>query len=99
MRLLLRSVRCFDHHDGVVHHESGDMVNAIRSGYSGYIQRYITPNVPTSDSGTATLGITVARRFRRKRNMTSTTSPMREHQLKLDILNRTRMVSVRSVRI
>ena len=39
-----------------------------------YPSRYITPNVPTSESGTATLGITVADRFLKKRNMTITTS-------------------------
>ena len=37
---------------------------------------YITANVPTSDSGTATLGMMVADRLRRNRKMTITTSPM-----------------------
>ncbi len=36
--------------------------------------RYMTPNVPTSDSGTATLGITVADRLRRNTKITITTS-------------------------
>ena len=36
--------------------------------------RYITPNVPISDTGTATLGISVARALRRNRNTTRTTS-------------------------
>ncbi len=37
---------------------------------------YITAKVPISDSGTATLGMMVAERLRRKRKMTMTTSPM-----------------------
>ena len=54
-----------------------EMVSAIRVRlFRLYPSRYITPKVPTSDSGTATLGITVAERFRRKRKMTITTSPM-----------------------
>ena len=36
--------------------------------------RYITPNVPTSDSGTATLGMNVAATLRRNRKITITTS-------------------------
>ena len=36
--------------------------------------RYMTPKVPISDTGTATLGISVARPLRRNRNTTSTTS-------------------------
>ena len=36
--------------------------------------RYMTPNVPTSESGTATAGIIVAAALRRKRKITSTTS-------------------------
>ena len=39
-----------------------------------YPRRYITPNVPTSDKGTATLGITVPDAVRRKRKITKTTS-------------------------
>ena len=34
----------------------------------------MTANVPTSDTGSARLGMTVAGRFRRKRKMTRTTS-------------------------
>ena len=37
---------------------------------------YIAANVPTSESGTATLGIIVAYKLRRNRKMTSTTRPM-----------------------
>jgi hypothetical protein len=36
--------------------------------------RYMTPNVPTSDNGTAMLGMMVAEALRRKKKMTSTTS-------------------------
>ncbi|CAH0291699.1 hypothetical protein SRABI106_03529 [Rahnella aquatilis] len=36
--------------------------------------RYITPKVPTSESGTATLGISVAATLRRNRKVTITTS-------------------------
>ena len=42
-----------------------------------YPQRYITPNVPSSDTGTATLGMRVARTFRRNRKTTRITSPTR----------------------
>ena len=38
--------------------------------------RYISPNAPTSDKGTAMLGINVAARFRRKMNITMTTRPI-----------------------
>ena len=34
------------------------------------------PNVPTSDTGTTTPGISVARQSRRKRKTTSTTRPI-----------------------
>ena len=36
--------------------------------------RYITPSVPTSESGTATLGMIVARTFRRNKKIAITTS-------------------------
>ena len=39
-------------------------------------EAFDTPKVPTIDSGTATLGITVAEKLRRKRKMTITTSAM-----------------------
>ena len=39
-----------------------EIVKAIKERLSSeYPHRYITPNVPTRESGTATLGITVAR--------------------------------------
>ena len=46
-------------------------------------QRYMTPNVPINDTGTATLGISAARALRRNRNTTRITSD-------------TAMISVRS---
>ena len=39
----------------------------------------MTANVPTSDSGTATAGMTVAATFRRNTKMTSTTRPTVRH--------------------
>ncbi len=35
---------------------------------------YISANAPTSDTGIVTIGMTVARRLRRKKKITSTTS-------------------------
>ena len=37
---------------------------------------YINPNAPIRDTGIVTIGMSVARRLRRKRKMTSTTSAM-----------------------
>ena len=37
---------------------------------------HITPKVPTSETGTTTPGISVARQSRRKRKTTSTTRPI-----------------------
>ena len=54
-----------------------EIVSAISDRLSRlYPSAYIAANVPTSDSGTATLGIIVAYRLRRNRKITSTTSPM-----------------------
>ena len=50
------------------------MVSAISERLSRlYESRYMAPKVPTSESGTATLGTSVARMLRRKANTTSTT--------------------------
>src|SRR5580698_7420421 len=57
---------------------------------------YITANVPTSETGTATLGIRVARTFLRKKKTTKTTritDRMRERSTSLRLA---RMVVVRS---
>src|ERR1035441_3653519 len=52
-----------------------EMVKAISDKLSMLNpSRYITPKVPTSESGTATDGMMVAQTSRRKRKTTSTTS-------------------------
>src|SRR6185503_402365 len=59
--------------------------------------RYITPNVPISDTGTATLGIAVARASRRKRKttrITSTTAIVSERPTSRKLA---RIVAVRSI--
>ena len=48
----------------------------------------MTPKVPISDTGTATLGISVARALRRNRNTTRITSADRDHQRALDFAQR-----------
>ena len=59
--------------------------------------RYITANAPISDSGTATLGMTVAARLRRKRKMTITTSATASISSNCTSRTEARMVIVRSV--
>ena len=61
--------------------------------------RYITANVPTSDSGTATLGMTVAATLRRNRKMIITTSATASSSSNCTSRTEARMVSVRSVSI
>ncbi len=61
--------------------------------------RYIAPNEPTRDKGTATLGIVVAGRFRRKRKITSTTSTTASISSYCTSATDSRMVIVRSVSI
>src|SRR5579862_5790030 len=52
-----------------------EIVSAISEMLSSeYPTAYMTPKVASSDSGIATLGMTVAHRVRRKMKMTSTTS-------------------------
>src|SRR5215469_5012589 len=52
-----------------------EMARAIRDKLSRlYPSRYITPNVPTSERGTAILGIIVARTVRKNTNTTMITS-------------------------
>ena len=58
--------------------------------------RYITPKVPTSDSGTATPGMIVAGRLRRKTKITATTSPMASSSSISTSSTEARMVVVRS---
>src|SRR5271169_5495724 len=59
--------------------------------------RYITPNVPTRDNGTATLGIVVAGRLRRNRKITRTTSTTASISSYCTSATDSRMVVVRSV--
>ncbi|MNC86458.1 hypothetical protein D3C83_21240 [compost metagenome] len=60
--------------------------------------RYITPNVPISDSGTAMLGISVPAAVRRKRKMTKTTSAIAMTSSICTSRTDARIVTVRSVR-
>src|SRR5499426_2398653 len=76
------------------------MVSAISVRlFKLYPNMYMAPNVPTNDTGTATLGITVAARVRTKRNITMTTRAI--HSINSNSTWRTdsRMVVVRSVRM
>ncbi len=59
----------------------------------------MAPNVPTSESGTATLGITVAASVRRKRKMTMTTRAITSISSNSTSLTEARIVMVRSVRM
>src|SRR6476660_4496129 len=59
--------------------------------------RYITASVPTSDNGTATLGMIVADRLRRNRKITITTSATVSTSENCTSLTDARMVIVRSV--
>ena len=60
--------------------------------------RYITPNVPISDSGTTTLGMIVAGMLRRNTKVTSTTSATANISSCCTSLTEARIVSVRSLR-
>ena len=57
------------------------------------------PKVPMMESGSATLGITVAQSFRRKTNITMTTSATVRISVNCTSFTDARMVSVRSARI
>ncbi len=59
--------------------------------------RYITPKVPTSDSGTATAGMMVAGMLRRNRKITITTSATASSSSNCTSATEARMVVVRSV--
>src|ERR1041385_2066435 len=59
----------------------------------------MTANVPTIESGTATLGIMVADKFRRKRKITITTSATVSISSNCTSFTEARIVSVRSVRM
>ena len=73
------------------------MVMAISERLSRvYPNKYITANVPTSETGTATAGMSVARPFRRKANTTRMTRPMEMSSVLSTSLTEARMVVVRS---
>ena len=73
------------------------MVSAIRERLSSeYPSRCITPNVATSESGSATAGISVARGERRNRKITPTTSPIASISVNCTSRTLARIVSVRS---
>src|SRR6202790_4864236 len=61
-----------------------------------YPNRYITPNVPMMESGTAMLGIIVAQALRKNRNMTITTSATVRSSVNSISLTDARIVVVRS---
>src|SRR4051812_32447322 len=61
-------------------------------------QRYITANVPTSESGKAKLGITVAETFRRNKKMTRTTRKSASSNVNLTSSTELRIVRERSFR-
>ncbi len=75
-----------------------EMVSALSDRLSRlYPSMYITPNVPTSESGTAMPGMIVAERLRRNRKMTITTSAMVSINSNSTSRTDARMVVVRSV--
>ena len=74
------------------------MVSAIRERlFRLKPSRYMTANVPTIESGTATLGMTVAERLRRKRKITITTRATVSMSSYCTSLTDARIVVVRSV--
>ena len=58
--------------------------------------RYMTAKVPINETGTATLGIMVARGLRKKKKTTSTTRPMEMSRVRSTSSTEARMVVVRS---
>src|SRR3979411_1321193 len=64
-----------------------------------YPSRYIAANVPTSDSGTATLGMTVADGLRQNRKIAVATGGVVGMSSNCTSRTDARMVAVRSVRI
>ena len=77
-----------------------EMVSAIRERLSSEKpSRNITAKVPTSESGTATLGMMVAERLRRKRKMTMTTRPTVSISSNSTSLTEDWMLVVMSVRV
>ena len=76
-----------------------EMVSAISERLSRlYPHKYITPNVPTSESGTATLGMAVAHGFLRNAKTTSTTRMIEMTSVISTSRMEARMVGVRSIK-
>ena len=76
-----------------------EMVSAINERLSRLKPaRYMMPNVPMSESGNATLVMTVAQSFRRNRNITMTTSATVSSSVNCTSCTDARIVSVRSAR-
>src|ERR1700726_1719027 len=76
-----------------------EMVSAINERLSRLNPaRYMMPNVPMSDSGSAILVMTVVQSFRRNRNITSTTSATVSNNVNCTSWTDARIVSVRSAR-
>src|SRR5271165_275416 len=74
-----------------------EMVSAINERLSMlYPQRYITAQVPTSDTGTATAGMSVARGLRRKTNTTAMTRTTEIMSVRSTSVTDARIVVVRS---
>src|ERR1041385_7210193 len=75
-----------------------EIASAIRDKLSRlYPSRYITPNVPTSDSGTAILGMIVARTVRKNTNTTMITSAMEISSVRSISLTEALTETVRSI--
>ena len=76
-----------------------EMVSAINERLSRLNPaRYMMPHVPMSESGNATLVITVVHSFRRNRNITMTTSATASSNVNCTSRTEARIVSVRSAR-
>src|SRR5580704_19519917 len=74
-----------------------EIVRAISDRLSRlYLHKYMTPNVPISETGTATLGINVARRLRKKKNTTRITSATDSTSVRSTSFTDARIVIVRS---
>ena len=77
-----------------------EMVRAIRERLLRLNpRRYMAPKVPMRERGTATLGMIVADRFRRKRKITMTTSATASISSNSTSLTEALIVVVRSVRM
>src|SRR3984885_6805032 len=74
-----------------------EIVSAISDKLSSvYPHIYITPNVPTSDRGTAILGMAVAQMLRRKKKTTRITRTMERTSVSCTSFTEARIVTERS---